>query len=503
MTGVTEDGEATFGSTDVTTDSEITVGSGDLTGEGDASDVSIDGESTFGTTDVTSDTDTSASLDNSTGAPVNTTSDDDPTATEFEEVTYTGADSEAEEAELERAGYSIETPGLEDTDTSAGLTGTAAGLESDQITTSPDLPGTEDVGLLESPETASAEDIATDTGDETSSAAIGGTGGFNADDDVVTGSGFEGTQYYADTPADAGWESATATTDADLGATEYADVDAGDTGESLDSTDTTVVAGAAAASATAGAVGGRIKGDASGSCPPDYPIKGNGSSKIYHVPGIPSYRGTKAEWCFASEDAAIEAGFRAPGGHRAAAGRGSSGPATSGGGTSDEAQSDAGLDAPLSADTSPTTLASYPQEADAGTTGAATSEGDDFGSGADDIESLQLSSPDDTTGSSGNVTDAIPDGGVATEQDESFEVNTVTSASADADSAEFNDQGAYAGAVRGDGTRVCPSDYPIKGNATSMIYHSPGRASYESTIAEWCFADEAAAQAAGFRAPKR
>jgi hypothetical protein len=61
----------------------------------------------------------------------------------------------------------------------------------------------------------------------------------------------------------------------------------------------------------------------------------------------------------------------------------------------------------------------------------------------------------------------------------------------------------YENAVRGDGTRICPADFPIKGNATSMIYHSPGRASYESTIAEWCFASEEAAQAAGFRAPKR
>lgn len=62
---------------------------------------------------------------------------------------------------------------------------------------------------------------------------------------------------------------------------------------------------------------------------------------------------------------------------------------------------------------------------------------------------------------------------------------------------------ARAGAVRGDGTNACPADYPIKGNATSKIYHIPGRASYDATIPEWCFATEDDAVNAGYRAPKR
>lgn len=61
---------------------------------------------------------------------------------------------------------------------------------------------------------------------------------------------------------------------------------------------------------------------------------------------------------------------------------------------------------------------------------------------------------------------------------------------------------APAGAVRGDGSRECPADFPIKGNANSHIYHRPTDASYESTIPEFCFATEADAKAAGFRPRK-
>ena len=55
------------------------------------------------------------------------------------------------------------------------------------------------------------------------------------------------------------------------------------------------------------------------------------------------------------------------------------------------------------------------------------------------------------------------------------------------------------GAVAGDGSANCPSDYPIKGNGQSRIYHTPGQVSYRSTIAEFCFASAEAAERAGFR----
>jgi small subunit ribosomal protein S6 len=59
-----------------------------------------------------------------------------------------------------------------------------------------------------------------------------------------------------------------------------------------------------------------------------------------------------------------------------------------------------------------------------------------------------------------------------------------------------------AGAVRGDGTADCPPDYPIKGNASSMLYHSPASPSYKRTVPEYCFATVDAAEAAGFKPTK-
>jgi len=49
----------------------------------------------------------------------------------------------------------------------------------------------------------------------------------------------------------------------------------------------------------------------------------------------------------------------------------------------------------------------------------------------------------------------------------------------------------------------CPSWAPIKGNASSHVYHLPTGASYDVTRPETCFATEAAAQADGYRAAAR
>jgi hypothetical protein len=54
-----------------------------------------------------------------------------------------------------------------------------------------------------------------------------------------------------------------------------------------------------------------------------------------------------------------------------------------------------------------------------------------------------------------------------------------------------------------EGTHECPEDYPIKGNASSRIYHRPGESSYDATIPEICFASDTAADAAGYRQRKR
>ncbi len=48
----------------------------------------------------------------------------------------------------------------------------------------------------------------------------------------------------------------------------------------------------------------------------------------------------------------------------------------------------------------------------------------------------------------------------------------------------------------------CPSWAPIKGNASSMIYHLPGQRYYNATKPEDCFSTESAARAAGYRKAK-
>lgn len=55
---------------------------------------------------------------------------------------------------------------------------------------------------------------------------------------------------------------------------------------------------------------GAITGDGTAACPPDYPIKGNQQSLIYHGPGQSSYAATIPEFCFASREAAEAAGYR-------------------------------------------------------------------------------------------------------------------------------------------------------------------------------------------------
>jgi large subunit ribosomal protein L17 len=57
--------------------------------------------------------------------------------------------------------------------------------------------------------------------------------------------------------------------------------------------------------------------------------------------------------------------------------------------------------------------------------------------------------------------------------------------------------------VAPDAAGDCPGSHPIKGNRASRIFHVPGGRYYESTRAERCFCDEAAAVADGYRPAKR
>ena len=55
------------------------------------------------------------------------------------------------------------------------------------------------------------------------------------------------------------------------------------------------------------------------------------------------------------------------------------------------------------------------------------------------------------------------------------------------------------GSARAGAGGVGPAGWTIKGNDDSMLYHTPASPAYDATIAEVWFADEATAEAAGFK----
>ncbi len=57
---------------------------------------------------------------------------------------------------------------------------------------------------------------------------------------------------------------------------------------------------------------GAVRGDGTATCPPEFPIKGNTHSMIYHTAESRVYGQTIAELCFSSPEAAEAAGYRSP-----------------------------------------------------------------------------------------------------------------------------------------------------------------------------------------------
>jgi hypothetical protein len=53
-----------------------------------------------------------------------------------------------------------------------------------------------------------------------------------------------------------------------------------------------------------------VRGTGGRDCPPGFPVKGNLPSRVFHTPGQQDYDRTSPEVCFASEAAALDAGFR-------------------------------------------------------------------------------------------------------------------------------------------------------------------------------------------------
>lgn len=57
--------------------------------------------------------------------------------------------------------------------------------------------------------------------------------------------------------------------------------------------------------------------------------------------------------------------------------------------------------------------------------------------------------------------------------------------------------------IRADGSHDCPPDFPVKGKASSEIFHNPDSRHYAQTVPDVCFASDEDALAAGYRAPRR
>lgn len=147
-------------------------------------------------------------------------------------------------------------------------------------------------------------------------------------------------------------------------------------------------------------------------------------------------------------------------------------------------------------------------------------EGDGAGTDVSDVSETQpvdqseIAQPEATLGfaaASGDVVHGEPGEHALVDSDQSGEdvstVEPVRAVADDVDSPESADQAEPTGEMKKgmivseDG--VCPASHPIKGNASSRIYHTPQSASYHNTKPEYCFATEEDAVAAGFRAPRR
>jgi len=105
------------------------------------------------------------------------------------------------------------------------------------------------------------------------------------------------------------------------------------------------------------------------------------------------------------------------------------------------------------------------------------------------------------------VTEAAPGGeapaDVATLADTGDEATAAVDADADADddAAAEPEAAEWAGAVKALADGSQPEGHPIKGNADSMLYHTPGSSFYSRTKAEVWFDTEENAEAAGFSKP--
>ena len=93
-----------------------------------------------------------------------------------------------------------------------------------------------------------------------------------------------------------------------------------------------------------------------------------------------------------------------------------------------------------------------------------------------------------------------PGEGSASDESDGGSSGSEADASPDHQDGEF-EAAEYAGAVLPDADGNGPDTHPIKGNADSMLYHTPDSRYYKVTKAEVWFDTEENAEAAGFAKP--
>ncbi len=116
-----------------------------------------------------------------------------------------------------------------------------------------------------------------------------------------------------------------------------------------------------------------------------------------------------------------------------------------------------------------------------------------------DVEDADEGSASDESdgGSSGSEADASPDHQQGSASDES----DGGSSGSEADASPDHQLGEFDGSVLPDADGNGPDTHPIKGNADSMLYHTPESRYYKVTKAEVWFDTEENAEAAGFAKP--
>jgi len=240
---------------------------------------------------------------------------------------------------------------------------------------------------------------------------------------------------------------------------------------------------------------GAVSPQADGSAPAGHPIKGNADSMLFHTPDSPRYDATNPAVWFTDEAAATSAGFA----HWDRTKRGSAipGPAAAVEAASEEAAAapeaaEAAPEAPEEAAAAPEAAEATPEEAAAAPEAAeAAPEAPEEAAAAP--EAAEATPEPRVTASSSSDAETEPSVGE----------EAVTGGSGEAVAPSEPDPmveqfGEGAASPRADGG--APSErHTIKGNADSMLFHTPDSPHYEGTEAEVWFTDEEAAKAAGFK----